>query len=92
MCAKWSSSWLRSTGARLPPDLIDAPGLDAARQLPADVGRIHVPCQQQPCLEDRLIADNSHQPQKIHAGGMPQMASYCNQSTLTLADLAPTPG
>ena len=53
--------------------------LHPARELPADISWIDVPCEQEARFEDRLIANDLQQAVELHGSSLPGMASYCNQ-------------
>src|SRR5258707_1145338 len=68
----------RGQGVETSTKLVQAPGGDPARELPANVRRIDVSSQQEPGLEDRLAVHDLEEILESHGSNVARMASCCN--------------
>jgi hypothetical protein len=68
----------RRQGVETPPELIQTPSVYPTGELPPNVSRIDVSREEEPSLEDGLLAHDLQQAVKLHGSKMPRMANYCN--------------
>jgi hypothetical protein len=61
----------RSQGVEAAAKLDDLARRDPPRQLPPDIGRIHVAGKEQTGLEERLISDNPEKFAQLHGSKLP---------------------
>ena len=66
-------------GVESPPELVEAPGVDPARELAANVRRVDVSGQQKPGLENRLAVHDFEEILESHGSNVARMASCCTE-------------